>query len=331
MNPEPLFVIGVWRSGTTLLHTLLNQHPQIRLMYESDLPLLWPLFLIPRKNNSWLSKWELWNAAVSRHGIDTSQIPDACSGVSRAMRAVCQQYAGRKGATIWGCKSPNYYDRVNALAKAFPNAKFIIIWRGLADVCRSIAKAAEQSPWFSRRGTELRAILAYHRLKLEIDRLSRRNRAIHELHYEQLTEDPSMCMKAICDFLGIPFDPRMASLDDADRSAVYNGEHHKRVKGATIAPSTRRPEVLRPELKAKIDRYIAYWRKQYDGKWPTYPKVDSGCRPAPTLERLSDRVWYRVFRSWDLLTPLVYLAVPADVWAKYRRLKQRQSPEPHTQ
>ena len=47
-NPEmrsgPLFVVGMWRSGTSLLYALLNQHPQIGLMYESDMLTLAPLF-----------------------------------------------------------------------------------------------------------------------------------------------------------------------------------------------------------------------------------------------------------------------------------------------
>jgi hypothetical protein len=115
MFSGPLFVIGIWRSGTSLLHALLNQHSQIRLMYESDLPLLWPLFLLPGKKRAWLPKWEAWNAALSRHQIDTSRIPEA-SDVPRAMRAVCEEYARGKGATIWGCKSPNYFDRLNPLA-----------------------------------------------------------------------------------------------------------------------------------------------------------------------------------------------------------------------
>jgi hypothetical protein len=43
----PVFVVGVWRSGTTLLYSLLNQHPDLRLFYESDLPVLWPMFRFP--------------------------------------------------------------------------------------------------------------------------------------------------------------------------------------------------------------------------------------------------------------------------------------------
>ncbi|MBU0969994.1 MAG: sulfotransferase [Proteobacteria bacterium] len=38
-NPQPVFVVGTARSGTSYLHSLLNQHPLIRLSYESKLPL----------------------------------------------------------------------------------------------------------------------------------------------------------------------------------------------------------------------------------------------------------------------------------------------------
>jgi len=34
MNKNPVFVVGVFRSGTSLLYSLLNQHPEIGLMYE---------------------------------------------------------------------------------------------------------------------------------------------------------------------------------------------------------------------------------------------------------------------------------------------------------
>jgi len=54
----------------------INQHPQIGLMYESDLPLLSSLFLFPRKSSSWVPKVDSWNGALTRHKIDTASIPE---------------------------------------------------------------------------------------------------------------------------------------------------------------------------------------------------------------------------------------------------------------
>ncbi len=171
MNPGPLFVVGMWRSGTSLLYALLNQHPQIGLMYESDFPLLSPVFLLPRKSSSWIPKVDSWNGALTRHKIDTAGIPENTVGLPNAFREVAQQYARKKGATVWGCKSPNYYDCMNQLAGWFPDAKFIVIWRDPADVCRSIARAAQKSPWFARAGMDLRALLGCRQMKQEADEL----------------------------------------------------------------------------------------------------------------------------------------------------------------
>jgi hypothetical protein len=45
----PVFVVGLWRSGTSLLYRLINQHPEISLMYEGDLAVLRPLFMWPNR------------------------------------------------------------------------------------------------------------------------------------------------------------------------------------------------------------------------------------------------------------------------------------------
>jgi hypothetical protein len=321
MSPSPVFVVGMWRSGTSLLYALLNQHPQIGLMYESDFPLLAPLFVLPRKSSSWIPKVDSWNGALTRHKIDTAGIPENTIGLPNAFRAVAQQYARQKGATVWGCKSPSYYDCMNQLADWFPEAKFIVIWRDPADVCRSIVRAAQKSPWFARPGMDLRALLGYRRMKREADQLVRRRAAIHQLQYDDLVREPAVSLAAICDFIGVPFDPRMNSLEGADRSAIYNGDHHSMVKSAAIVANRERPEVLSPELKRKVERYVVFWRRQYAGKWPVNATVSDGTKAAPWLERTRDQVCHSLLRTFDLIVPVLYSCVPIPVWQKYRRAK----------
>jgi hypothetical protein len=326
-NPEmrsgPLFVVGMWRSGTSLLYALLNQHPQIGLMYESDMLTLAPLFYIPRKSSWWLNKVDSWNGALTRHKIDAAAIPKDISDLPGAFRAVAQQYASKKGANVWGCKSPTYFDCMNQLAGWYPNAKFIVIWRDPADVCRSIVRAAEKASWFAQPGMDLRAILGYRRMKQEADELVRRGADIYQVQYDELVRDPSTTLNAICEFIGIDFDPKMATLEGADRSAIYNGEHHSGVKSSSIVAKRERPEVLSPELKSKVERYVVYWRKESGGTWPLNAAVSEGTQAASLAERTSDAIRHRILRTADLIVPFAYSAVPTPLWKKYREMKSR--------
>lgn len=326
MSEGPLFVVGMWRSGTSLLYALLNKHPQIGLMYESDFFLLSTLFSLPRKKGTWIDKLDSWNGALSRHKINPSALPKDVSDMPSAFRAAARQYAQEKGATIWGCKSPNYYDCMDQLAGWFPNAKFIVIWRDPADVCRSITRAAEKSPWFARSGMELRALLGCERMKRETDAIIRRGAAVHQLQYDQLVQDPVSSLRAICEFIGIPYDSRMHTLEGADRSAIYNGAHHAGVKGATIMASGERPEVLSPELKGKIERYVALWRRQYNGVWPENAALPDGMQPASWAERVGDRTKLAWLKARDAVIPALYTFVPTKAWQKYRKVKSRYQP-----
>ena len=47
---------------------------------------------------------------------------------------------------------------------------------------------------------------------------------------EEMIKDPTQTLSGVCDFLGIPFDPQMASLEGGDRSAIYEADHHAGVR-----------------------------------------------------------------------------------------------------
>jgi hypothetical protein len=115
----------------------------------------------------------------------------------------------------------------------------------------------------------------------------------------------------------------MASLEGADRSAVYNGEHHSGVKSSTIVAKRERPEVLSPELKSKVGRYVVFWRKQSGGKWPVNAAVSEGTPAASWVERTGDALRHRILRAKDLAVPYFYAAVPVAMWKKYRQMKSR--------
>lgn len=317
---NPLFVIGMFRSGTSLLYALLNQHPEIALMYEGDLPHLAALFWIPRDTTRWLRRWEFWNTALARHEFDTTVIPDGIRDLQTAVRATYTEYARqKKGAKIWGCKSPTYHDELTFLSKEFPNAKFVVIWRDLRHICRSILDAAETSPFFNRRGMTLRAIIGYHDLKMQCDDLVKRGGKVYQLDYENLVRNPELYMKEICQFLDIPYDPKMSNLKGADRSAISDFRHHSLVKGEKILATRNGSGGLPREVRDKIERYVKFWRERY-GSWPANPQSFESTPKNPSLwEQVTDRMEYEALQFTHHAAPVIFSFVPMKVWGKYRR------------
>jgi len=324
-NSGPVFVIGMWRSGTSLFYALLNQHPDIALMYEGDLLLLRPVFWLPGAGSRFAGRWQFWNQAISRHKIEPERLASGSSSFRENLESAYREAARQKGARLFGEKSPNYYDAVLELARDFPEARFIVIWRDPAAISRSILDAAKgRSSWFTRRGMIVRTLLGFKVMKNQCDRAVRQGVHIHQVQYEEFVQDPARTMSEVCRFLGVPFFPEMASLQSADRSAIYEGRHHSLVQGKEIIPSrsAERGETLPLRIRKKIDRYMALWRKQTHGAWPPPSQGTEGLNPElpSLLERFVDACAYRYFRSFDSAVSILYSYAPFSALRVWRRL-----------
>jgi hypothetical protein len=318
----PLFVVGMWRSGTSLLYALLNQHPDIGLMYEDDLPLLWPLFIGGRAKGDWLARWNFWNSTPDRHKFEAARVP----ATPLTLKAALEFAYKSAGTAIWGAKSPNYYDSMTSLAQIFPNARFVIIWRDLRGICGSITRASQKPSWFGRVGMVHRTILGYHAMKVQRDRLVKTGLPLHEIYYENMVSDPKGTMKGICNFLQIRFDPNMCSLRNADRSAVFDHEHHALVNSSEIVSSQERPDVLSVRVKNKIARYTRLWKDESAGRWPAYGADASDQSKPSQIEMFMDRLIYRALRAYDLGIVFLYCYAPMFLLRGYRSLKRRPLP-----
>jgi hypothetical protein len=311
----------VWRSGSSLLYTLLNQHSKIALMYEGDLPrlhrFLWGRF----RSGAWRERWEFWNKGPSRHGIAVESMPANVSNAWEATRIVYQEVARRKHATIWGEKTPHWYDCPLQMAEKFPDARFIFLWRDPNAVMQSIVGASRTDRFFRKAGFAHRVLLGSEKLRQACDVLKARGRPVHEVNYEDLTANTLECMRLICDFLEVPFEARMTSLEGADRSAIATGQHHAMVRSNRILGQKTRAEALSPALQAKIRRYVCRWRLRYQGKWPKYPLEPlEGVRQPGRVELWLDRVTYQGALWRDKFVALTYAVVPIGLarWLRAR-------------
>jgi len=327
----PIFVVGVWRSGTTLLYSLLNAHPDIRLFYESDLPVLWPMFRIPWMRKTWFDKWEYWNASVSRHDLDPHRLASRPASLAGAMDRAGRQYAEEKGKKVWGCKSPSYYDRLVYLAREFPQARFIVIWRDPEEICSSVIRAAATAQWFARPRFTHKALLACKTLKQQCNRLQSMGASVHQIHYRDLVGDTSNTMQGICEFLQVPFTPAVTLLNKADRSAVFEGAHHSLAKGSDIVSRKARHEPLPRALNQKIQRYKALWKAE-SGDWLLCQRFsETGATKPGILERATDQFWFMMSRLWDVAPRILFCILPTSAWQRYRRLKYKDAQWVHRQ
>jgi hypothetical protein len=121
----------------------------------------------------------------------------------------------------------------------------------------------------------------------------------------------------MCEFLEIPFEDKITSLDGSDRSAVRSGQHHALVRGERIVGQRKPVVVLAPALRTKIDRYICRWKRRYNGNWPKYPpELPEGTRPPSSIELWRDRFTYQSRRVWDKVVIVILHQIRPRVYPK---------------
>lgn len=323
LRPGPLFVISMGRGGSSLLYALLNKHPQVALMFEADLMCLRPMFLQPSNSLYWPERWNLRNDALRRHGLTPEDVRHASPNFVSAFTATHQLFAMRRGASIWGDKSPFYFDRLNQMADDFPDARFIILWRDPEDTANAVLRAAAAgSAHFSRRGAILRELLGYEVLKKECDGVFRRGLPVCQINYEDLVSETRLVMQKVCEFLEIPYCESVSHLEGADRSAIYVGKFHSLIRRNEIVPG-RRPRLTNAAQHQRIGGYIEFWHRVYGENWPSRDNAAADhVRPPHLLRRIIDRTSYRALRGWDQITRIGFALAPITLLNWHRRRHQ---------
>lgn len=327
-----VFVVGLWRSGTSLLHAMLNLHPQIRLMYESEPLLLWP----PNRNARWSANWsqrlEFFNQTISRHQLDVEKLPHLPQG-REAVLAMFEQYASHKGAVIKGGKVTAYHTMLPAVRAMFPEARFVILWRAPEACCRSALQAGLSDDFFAQPGMLSRILFGTNELALGVAALRARGGLVHEVVYQELVAEPEKELRALCAFIGVAYTPNMLNLGQADLSHLPPGPHHDGVRAGTILGSNRAAgqvlpnRGLSPAWRAKIGRYQHLWRTAYPQLALARAIPEAPNRPPGTVEQWLDRLGYFFWCRLDQVKFLLFARLPLAWWRKLRSLTVKPKPE----
>ncbi len=262
-GPPAPFIVGMGRSGTTLLRLMLDAHSQLAIGPETGFaPELVracrggaaapaDLVALLREQRSW-GDFDLDEDELER------RFAAARLDAGSALREIYTLYAEGQHKPRWGDKTPAYVKRMPMIARALPEARFVHVIRDGRDVALSRAKRAIHEPAPPARAAEkwrkriLRAREAAERLDHYL-----------EVRYEDLVTDTEPTLRRVAEMVELPWEDGML------RYYERAGERLTEISRDLPAKGTKasRPGAERAAAHAlakeppKPDR-IAAWREQ---------------------------------------------------------------------
>jgi hypothetical protein len=213
--PQPVLVLGVRRSGTTLLRVMLDRNPALAVPDESYfVPTLArrhgdrpdpDAFVDDLRRLRTIVEWELDPLEVRAR-----LRPGATLG--EAVSAIYEAYAARHGKERWGDKTPMYMQHLPLLERLFPDARFVHLIRDGRDAAvsfRAMPEGVATRTWAHPDTPS--GFACQWRAEVEAARaLGRRvgDRYL-EVRYETLVADPESELRQICEFAHLPWDAAM--------------------------------------------------------------------------------------------------------------------------
>jgi tetratricopeptide (TPR) repeat protein len=203
-EPAPIFVVGLPRSGSTLVEQILASHSKVEGTFE--LP---NVLTIVRELDHAKAEHDAYPESVS--SVPLAQF--ALLG----RRYIEETAPLRSGRAHFIDKMPNNFSHVGLIHSMLPNATIIDVRRHPMDACFSTYKqhfAEGQS--FSY---DLDDLGRYYRCYLSLmdhwDRVLP-GRALH-LQYEHLVRDPERCIRRLLSHCGLDFEPACLAFHETKR------------------------------------------------------------------------------------------------------------------
>lgn len=207
---EPVFIVGMNGSGTTMLLDCLGRHPGLYGFPRETRTL--PDIINSRwgdleNDDNFTRLWEavrsiIWFAAIN--GDKKPPRPDNYLSYARTLAAVIDAhyayFANRHAKTRWLEKTPQHAQHLSELSQVFPKAKFIHMIRDGRDCAASFERRWGRTPE-----------LTIHRWKRVVELCRADGEALGperymEIQYESLTQEPEPWMHKVCEFLDVEFD-----------------------------------------------------------------------------------------------------------------------------
>lgn len=230
-----VFLIGLPRSGTTLLSHMLGNHPAIAAPPEP-----WVMLALHQLGRA--DRGHPANATVMQQAVENFAGPDGLIAAARAAAAAL--YNARllqSGKAVLVDKTPRYLFILDYVRAVFPLAKIVCLLRDPFDIAASFR---------SSFGANLPAILDQLEdspflfdFTIGLDRLDRlvasRDSALHVVRYEDLVASPAAVLGGVVEAIGLSATPAiLAAMCKLNPKERQPGEFGDRKIEQTTAPHT---------------------------------------------------------------------------------------------
>jgi hypothetical protein len=264
--PAP-FVVGVNRSGTTLLRMMLDAHPQLTVPPETHFV---PQLIETAQESKGAPAPEALLATITSQrewgdfGLTEEELLERFRAqdpltAGGALRSFYEAYAERVGKPRWGEKTPIYVKSMRKIESALPEARFVHVIRDGRDVALSIRDRATKEHPIDRIAE--RWVRRITRARQQAKRLAH----YREIRYESLILETEPTLREVLEFYELPWDD--AVLDYHQRSAQRLEEMKRELpdQGKRTALSVERRMMTHARTTEKPDpRRVSRWRESMD-------------------------------------------------------------------
>ncbi len=221
MSASPVFVGGMFKSGTTLLRAMLGQHPRI----ASGLETQWfNLDWRDPSDDGFRAHLQRMAAFFELPGDEVLELAAGAAEATTFVDGLMSAVARRQGKPRWAEKTPGNVAHLDEIWQAWPGAQVVHIVRGPKDAYASL-KLADKAPTgavYAQKWCDIMGVNAA--LK---ERLRPSTSQSSEIRYEALIFEPESVMRSVLDFLGEDWDEACGRFggkrDEYDRVLAITG------------------------------------------------------------------------------------------------------------
>jgi tetratricopeptide (TPR) repeat protein len=245
-SDAPIFVVGMPRSGTTLVETIIGNHSKCTFLGESA-TLNYSFKKVQGKN-----LFEGLNGIVSY--VDNLEQLDITKIANEYLRL---NKSKLKGVNHYVDKMPHNFLHIGIIVKAFPNAKIIHCRRNPIDTCLSIFE--QNFSTFHNYGCSIDTLIPYYKKYLELMSYWRdtlQMGSFYDIEYEELTKSPNDEINSLLKFCHLPFEKQCLEFNKQQRTVLTASL--EQVRKEIYTTSQKRWLGLEKQIEPLLDAFDKY-------------------------------------------------------------------------